>query len=98
MVAASRRSWSNGSAEQEAGGGDVEQLGAALGEFGQQVDDVEVHEQGVDERDHRVQHAGFTRSFGHFTLRPGWVHSVCLEPESAVQDVAGDVGGARPVA
>ena len=56
--------------EQEAGGGDVEQLGAALGEFGQQVHHVEVVEQGVDEGDHRVQHAGFTRGFGHFTLRP----------------------------
>ena len=58
--------------EQESGGGDVEQLSAALGEFGQQVDDVEVLEQGVDEGNHRVQHAGFTRGFGHFTLRPSW--------------------------
>ena len=56
--------------EQEAGGRDVEQFGAALGELGQQVDDVEVVEQGVDERDDRVQHAGFTRGFGHVSLLP----------------------------
>ena len=80
--------------EQKSGGGDVEQLGAALGEFGQQVHHVEVLEQGVDERDDRVQHAGFTRGFGHFTLRPWVCASVGLEPESAVEDVAGDVGGA----
>ena len=37
------------------------------GEFGEQVDDVEVLEEGVDEGDDRVQHAGLTRGFGHTT-------------------------------
>ena len=36
-----------------------------FGEFGQQLHDVEVVEQAVDEGDHRVQYAGFTRGFGH---------------------------------
>ena len=64
-MAASRRSCSQRVGEQEPGRLDVEQLGAALGELGQQVDDVEVVEQAVDERYDRVQYAGFTRGVGH---------------------------------
>ena len=64
-VAASRRSCSSGSASRKPGRRDIEQLGAAFGELGQQVDDVEVVEQAVDERDDRVQYTGFTRGFGH---------------------------------
>ena len=57
--------------EQEAGGGDVEQLRAVFGEFGQQIHHVEVFEQGIDEGDHRVQYAGFTRGFSHY-CPPFW--------------------------
>ena len=54
--------------EQKSGGGDVEEVGALLGEVGQQVDDVEVVEQRVDERDDGVEHAGFARDVGHVAL------------------------------
>ena len=39
-----------------------------FGEFGDQLDDVEVVEQDVHEGDHRVQYAGFARGFGHCDL------------------------------
>ncbi|BBX04584.1 hypothetical protein MMOR_55200 [Mycolicibacterium moriokaense] len=64
-----------------------------LGEFGHQIDDVEIVEERVDEGNDRVENAGLAGGFGHFTLRP-WCPSVCLEPEPAIEDVACDVGGA----
>ena len=51
-------------------------------------------EEVVDEGNDRVQNAGFTRGFGHCSLRPRMGASVRLEPEFAVEDVASDVGGA----
>lgn len=88
-----------GRGEQKSRGLDVEQLSTSLGEIGQQVDDVEVAEQAVDERDDGVQHAGFTRSVSHRASVPDRSclcepASVGLELQSALEDVAGDVGGA----
>jgi hypothetical protein len=51
--------------EQESRCLNVEQIGTAFGELGQQVNNVEVVEQAVDERDHSVQHAGFTWGIAH---------------------------------
>jgi hypothetical protein len=43
-------------------------VSTALCEPGQQIDDVEVGEQAVDERDDGVQYAGFTRGVTHVAL------------------------------
>lgn len=80
-----------GVGEQESRGFDVEEFDALLGEFGEQVDDVEVDEQSVDERDDGAEHLGFARGVGHVALLR---ISVCVKGESAVEDVAGDVCGA----
>ena len=54
--------------EQESRRRDIQQVGAALGELGEQVDDVEVVEQFVDERYDRAQYTSFTRGIGHVAL------------------------------
>ena len=76
--------------EKHTGRGDVEQTGAALGELGEQVDDVEVVEKAVDEGDYRIEDSG-PRGVS-VTFPP--VVIVIVQPQAAVQDVAGDVGGA----
>ena len=77
--------------EQEAGRGDVEQVGTAFGQVGQQVHDVEVVEQPVHQRDHRAQHAGFARMSFTMACLPA---SVGVQSQAPVEDVAGDLGGA----
>jgi hypothetical protein len=76
--------------EKEAGSFDVEKVGALFGELGKQVNNVEVIEQAVDQSDHRGKHAGFTGGIGHAGLLG---LSIRFELESAVENVAGDIGG-----
>ena len=54
--------------EQQSRRRDIQQLRALLGELGEQVNNVEVVEQTVHQRDDRVQDASFTRYLGHDRL------------------------------
>lgn len=51
--------------EQQSRRSDIQQLRALLGEPSEQVNNVEVVEQTVHQRDDRIQDASFTRYLGH---------------------------------
>jgi hypothetical protein len=51
--------------EQQSRRRDIQQLRAPLGQLGEQVNNVEVVEQTVHQRDDRVQDASFTKYLGH---------------------------------
>ena len=76
--------------EQKTGSLDVEKIGTSFGELSKEIDNVEIVEQTVDQADDRGEHARVSRGRVNHCALLGV--SIGFELESAVQDVACDIG------